>query len=176
MIFSATALPDVMLVDPGPLADCRGFLSRLHCPEEFAKAGCGFVPAQTSLSRNTRAGTLRGLHYRPAPHAETKLVRVTRGKVFDVVVDMRPTSATYRRWFGTELDGAAARAVLVPEGCAHGFLTLEDDTDVIYQIAPAYVAGPERGLRWDDPTFGIEWPRRPLVISARDASFRDHGA
>jgi dTDP-4-dehydrorhamnose 3,5-epimerase len=174
VIFTQTAIPGVVVVEPAPTADERGFFARLHCPEAFAQAGWPFEPVQTSLSHNARAGVLRGMHYQAAPYAETKLVRCTRGRAFDVVVDLRPESPTYRRWAGVELDPVGARAVLIPEGIAHGFLTLEDDTDLLYQIAPAYVPGHERGVRWDDPAFGIAWPRAPAVISARDAAYPDY--
>jgi dTDP-4-dehydrorhamnose 3,5-epimerase len=174
MIFHATIIAGVVVVEPEARRDERGSFARLHCPEEFAAAGHPFVPVQTSLSHNARAGTLRGMHFQAAPNAETKLVRVTRGRAFDVCVDLRPGSPTHRRWVGVELDAASARAVLIPEGIAHGFLTLEDDTDILYQIAPAYVAGHDAGVRWDDPAFGIDWPSRPGVISDRDATYPDY--
>jgi dTDP-4-dehydrorhamnose 3,5-epimerase len=172
--FAETAIPGVVVVEPAPARDDRGFFARLHCPQAFAAAGRPFEPVQTSLSHNARAGTLRGMHYQAAPYAETKLVRCTRGRAFDVAVDLRPESPTYRRWVGVELDPAGARAVLIPEGIAHGFITLEDDTDLLYQIAPAYTPGHDRGVRWDDPAFGIAWPRPPAVISARDAAYPDY--
>jgi dTDP-4-dehydrorhamnose 3,5-epimerase len=174
MRFSPTGIDGVVLVGPEPAADERGFFARLHCPDEFAAAGHPFEPAQTSLSRNTAALTLRGLHYQAPPHAEVKLVRVTRGRAFDVVVDLRPESPTHRRWVGVELSAEAANAVLIGEGLAHGFLTLEPDTDVVYQIAPRYQAGHDRGVRWDDPAFAIRWPAEPQVISPRDAAYADY--
>lgn len=176
MIFTETAIPGVVVVEAQAHRDDRGFFARLHCPEEFASAGHPFVPAQTSLSHNARAGTLRGMHYQARPYAETKLVRATRGRAFDVVVDLRPDSPTHRQWAGVELDAARANAVLIPEGIAHGFLTLEDETDVLYQIAPAYSPGHDRGVRWDDPVFSIDWPAAPTVISARDAAYADYAA
>lgn len=174
MIFTETAIAGVVIVEAEPHRDDRGAFARLHCPEEFARAGWAFEPAQTSLSQNRRAGTLRGMHYQAAPYAETKLVRATRGRAYDVVVDLRPGSPTYRRWAGVELDAARANAVLIPEGIAHGFVTLEDDTDILYMIAPAYRPGHDAGVRWDDPTFAIDWPRKPAVISARDAAYPDY--
>lgn len=155
-------------------ADERGGFARLHCPEDFAAAGAAFAPAQTSLSRNPRAGTLRGMHYQPAPHAETKLVRVTRGRAFDVALDLRPASPTYRQWTGAELSADNLEALLIPEGVAHGFLTLEPDTDVLYQIAPAYRPGHEAGVRWNDPAFAIAWPEPPQLMSDRDAGYPDY--
>ena len=174
MKFREAAIPGVHLVEIEPASDDRGFFARLQCPEEFARAGLDFVPAQTSLSRNTAAGTLRGMHYQAPPMAETKLVRVVRGRALDVVIDLRPDSPTYRRWEGFELSADGGRAVFIPEGIAHGFLTLEPDTDVLYQIAPAYTPGHDRGVRWNDPAFGIAWPTAPSVISARDAGYPDY--
>ena len=174
MIFHPTIIAGVVVVEPEARRDERGSFARLHCPEEFAAAGHAFVPVQTSLSHNAGAGTLRGMHFQAARHAETKLVRVTRGRAFDVCVDLRPDSPTHRRWVGVELDAASARAVLIPEGIAHGFLTLEDDTDVLYQIASAYAPGHDRGVRWNDRAFGIGWPRAPVVISDRDATHPDY--
>ena len=158
-----------------PRSDERGSFARLHCPAEFAAAGHPFIPAQTSVSRNPALGTLRGMHYQLAPYAETKLVRAVRGRIFDVAVDLRPGSATYLGWTAAELSADNALALLIPEGVAHGFLTLEPDTDVLYQISPAFEPGREAGVRWDDPAFGVIWPATPMVISPRDASYPDHG-
>ena len=141
---------------------------------DFARAGHPFTPVQTSLSRNNGALTLRGMHYQAAPRAETKLVRVVRGRAFDVCLDLRPGSPTHRRWVGFELDAESAQAVLIPEGVAHGFLTLEADTDVLYQISPAFEPGHGAGVRWDDPAFSIEWPAIPAIISERDAAYPDY--
>jgi dTDP-4-dehydrorhamnose 3,5-epimerase len=174
MRFEPTEIPGVVRIEAEPRGDARGAFARLHCPEEFAAAGYPFAPAQTSLSRNPAAGTLRGLHYQPAPHAEVKLVRVTRGRMFDVAVDLRPDSPTHRRWTAAELSADNLAALLIPEGVAHGFLTLEPDTDVLYQISPGYRPGHEAGVRWDDPAFAIAWPARPQVISERDAGYPDY--
>jgi dTDP-4-dehydrorhamnose 3,5-epimerase len=173
MRFTATRLPGVVLVDIEPHADERGSFARLQCPEEFAAAGHSLAPVQTSLSRNPKAGTLRGLHYQPAPHAETKLVRAVRGRMFDVAIDLRRDSSTYRQWTAAELSAENARALLIPEGVAHGFLTLEPDTDVLYQISPKFEPGHEAGVRWDDPAFAIAWPAPPALISERDATYPD---
>ena len=174
MRFSPTSIAGVMLVDIEPREDERGAFARLQCPDEFAAAGAPFVPAQTSLSRNPKAGTLRGMHYQPAPHGEAKLVRAVRGRIFDVAVDLRPESASYRQWAGADLTADNARALFIPVGVAHGFLTLEDDTDVLYQISPAFQPGYEAGVRWNDPAFGIAWPSHPSLISQRDATYPDH--
>jgi dTDP-4-dehydrorhamnose 3,5-epimerase len=176
MRFTETEIAGVVVVDVEPHADVRGSFARLQCPDEFAAAGHAFAPAQTSLSRNPSAGTLRGLHYQPAPHGEGKLVRAVRGRIFDVAVDLRPGSATHRRWTASELSADNGRALLIPEGVAHGFLTLEHDTDVLYQISPAFQPGHEAGVRWDDPAFAIAWPRAPVLISDRDAAYPSYGA
>jgi dTDP-4-dehydrorhamnose 3,5-epimerase len=175
MRFTPTAIAGVAVVDIEPRTDERGAFARLQCPDEFAAAGHPFEPAQTSLSRNPQAFTLRGMHYQPAPHAETKLVRAVRGRIFDVAVDLRPESPTYRRWTSSELSAENGRALLIGEGIAHGFLTLEPDTDVLYQISPRFEPGHEAGARWDDPAFGIVWPAAPALISPRDADYPDHG-
>jgi dTDP-4-dehydrorhamnose 3,5-epimerase len=170
MRFVATELPGVVVVEPEPHADERGFFARVYCPHAFAEAGIAFAPTQINLSRNTRVLTLRGLHYQPPPYAEAKLVRVTSGRIFDVVVDLRP-GPTFRRWIGVELDACAASAIFIPEGCAHGFLTLTDGADVLYQMGRDHVPGQARGLRWNDPALGIVWPEAPQVISAADAGW-----
>jgi dTDP-4-dehydrorhamnose 3,5-epimerase len=174
MRFSPTAIEGVVVVDIDPSTDDRGAFARLHCPQEFAAAGHPFAPAQTSLSRNTRAFTLRGLHYEAEAHAEAKLVRATRGRVFDVAVDLRSESPTYRAWIGTELSAENGRALLIGRGMAHGFITLEDDSDVLYQIDRIFEPGHGQGVRWDDPAFGVVWPAQPRVISHRDATYPDH--
>jgi len=173
MRFAETRVRGVLVVDIEPHADDRGSFARLQCPAEFAAAGQPFAPVQTSLSRNPRVGTLRGMHYQPAPHAETKLVRAVRGRVFDVAVDLRPASPTFRQWVAEELSADNARALFIPEGVAHGFLTLEADTDVLYQISPKFEAGHEAGVRWNDPAFAISWPVQPTLISERDATYPD---
>jgi dTDP-4-dehydrorhamnose 3,5-epimerase len=171
--FQATALPGVFVVEPEPQADARGFFSRLYCPEEFAAAGIDFKPVQTSVSRNVSRRTLRGLHYRSEPHAEAKLVYVTRGAIYDVVVDLRPKSAAFGRWASFDLDARSLRAVYLPEGCAHGFLTLEPDTDVLYQIDHVYLPGSDRGYRWNDAGLNIQWPAEPAVMSDSDKRWPD---
>lgn len=173
MRFSPTEIEGVVVVDVDPVLDDRGAFARLYCPAEFAGAGLEFAPSQTSLSRNTAPLTLRGMHYQPDPHGETKLVRVVRGRIFDVALDLRPGSASFGRWTGIELDALGARALFIPEGVAHGFLTLEPETDVLYQIAPMFEPGHGAGVRWNDPAFAIAWPSAPKVISERDATYLD---
>lgn len=173
MRFSPTEVAGVMRVEMEPVQDARGAFARLHCPDEFAAAGVPFAPAQTSLSRNTAAFTLRGMHYQPAPHGETKLVRAVRGRIFDVALDLRADSPTYLKWTGHILDAEEGQALFIPEGVAHGFLTLEPETDVLYQIAPMFEPGHGAGVRWNDPAFAIDWPAPPEVISERDATYSD---
>jgi dTDP-4-dehydrorhamnose 3,5-epimerase len=174
MKFTATDLAGVMIVDIEPLEDERGFFARSFCAEEFAAQGltAGFV--QTNIAFNQTRGTLRGLHYQAAPKPEPKLVRCTRGAIFDVAVDLRPGSPTHGRWTGHELSADNRRALYVPEGCAHGLLTLEDDSEVCYLMGAAYDGALSRGVRWNDPAFAIDWPAAPLVISPRDAGFPDY--
>lgn len=168
MRFVETEISGVFDVAADPRRDERGFFARIFCPQEFADAGIDFVSTQINLSRNDRAFTLRGMHWQDPPYAEAKLVRVTAGAVHDVVVDLRPDSATFRRWIARRLDVANAAALFIPEGCAHGFLTLEPATDVLYQMSRPYVAGQARGMRWDDPAIGIDWPAQPQVIGEAD--------
>jgi dTDP-4-dehydrorhamnose 3,5-epimerase len=174
MRFTETPIPGVVIVDIEPHEDARGGFARLQCPQEFAAAGHPFEPVQTSLSRNPTRGTLRGLHYQPDPYGERKLVRAVRGRMFDVALDLRPASPAFRLWVSAELSADNARALLIPEGVAHGFLTLEPDTDVLYQISPAFQPGHEAGVRWNDPAFAIAWPAALALISERDASYPDH--
>jgi dTDP-4-dehydrorhamnose 3,5-epimerase len=161
----------VVVVELEEHLDERGSFARTWCKDEMARAGLTAELAQCSLSRNRRKGTVRGLHYQRAPHEEAKLVRCTRGAIFDVVVDLRAGSPTRGRWFGLELDPENGRALYVPEGCAHGFQTLVDETDVSYMISVPYAPEASAGVRWDDPDLAIVWPHTDeRVISERDLS------
>jgi dTDP-4-dehydrorhamnose 3,5-epimerase len=171
VIFTAAPLSGAYLVDLERLTDERGFFARSYCSEEFAARGLGPELRQCSVSYNARKGTLRGLHYQGAPHEEHKLVRCTAGAIFDVIVDIRRTSPTCRRWFGAELSFDNRRALFIPPGFAHGFVSLTDETEVYYMISVDHAPQFSRGLRWNDPAFGIEWPVPPAVISARDAEY-----
>jgi dTDP-4-dehydrorhamnose 3,5-epimerase len=151
--------------------DERGFFARLWCEEEMRSRGLDTRVAQCNLSFNPRRGTLRGMHFQAAPHGESKIVRCTRGAIYDVIVDLRGGSPTRGRWFGAELDAESRRALYIPQEFAHGFLTLQDDCEVFYQMGREFVAEAGRGVRWNDPAFGIEWPFAPAVISARDANW-----
>lgn len=171
--FHKTDLPGVFLVEAEPHRDERGHFARLYAPDEFQAAGIDFNPVQINISYNAQAHTLRGLHYQDPPHAEAKLVQVTRGAAFDVVVDLRRDSAGYGRWQGFTLKEDGRRAVFIPEGCAHGFLTLAPDTDVLYCMGRANVAGHAKGYRFDDPRLKISWPAKPAVMSAADRQWPD---
>lgn len=173
MIFSDTAVAGALLVDPEPHEDERGLFARTWDAEEFAAHGLG-VLSQCSISFNPTAGTLRGMHLQRTPHTEVKLVRCTRGQLQDVVIDLRPDSPTHLRWASAILSGDGRQALLVPAGCAHGFLTLAPDTEVLYQINGAHMPKAAVGVRWDDPAFGIDWATMPVVISERDASYPSH--
>jgi dTDP-4-dehydrorhamnose 3,5-epimerase len=171
MKFDATAIDGVVLITPDKFSDERGFFSRIFCAQEFASAGIAFDVPQMNLSRNIRALTLRGMHYQEPPFAEAKLVHVTHGKIYDVVIDLRRSSRSYQSWFGVTLDSEVNQALFIPEGCAHGFLTLEPKTDVLYQMGRAYVHGHAKGVRYDDPIFAIAWPAPPVTISEADLAW-----
>ena len=168
MKFRELALPDVFAIDAEPSTDERGSFTRTFCTDEFAAHGLEPRVAQCSVSVNDRRGTLRGMHLQLAPSEETKVVRCTRGAIFDVVVDLRAGSPTLGQWLGLELRARTGPSLYIPVGCAHGFLVLDDDTEVEYLISSAYSPDEARGVRWDDPAFAIEWPFAPTIISERD--------
>jgi dTDP-4-dehydrorhamnose 3,5-epimerase len=170
MNFTGCVLSGAYLIDLAPQADERGFFARSYCGEEFAARGLAAPMSQSSISYNAQLHTLRGLHWQASPHEEEKLVRCTAGSIFDVIVDLRAGSATYRGWFAVELSAANRRALYVPKGFAHGFLTLSAASEVLYMISVPHAPGFGRGIRWDDPAIGIAWPHAPAVISARDAA------
>jgi dTDP-4-dehydrorhamnose 3,5-epimerase len=169
MRFEETAVPGAFVVTPERVEDDRGFFARTWCRREFAGRGLSPDLSQCGVSWNRRRGTLRGLHYQADPHPEAKLVRCTRGAVFDVAVDLRPGSASFGRWAAAELTADNRRMLYIPEGCAHGFQTLDDDTEVFYQISAAYHTDLARGVRWDDPVLNVAWPLPVGRISERDA-------
>jgi dTDP-4-dehydrorhamnose 3,5-epimerase len=173
MRFETAPLRGAWIIDLDRHVDERGFFARTFCAREFAEHGLPATFPQSNLSRNARAGTLRGMHFNTAAQVESKIVRCARGAIHDVIIDLRADSSTYRRWFAVELTADSGRALFVPEGFAHGFVTLVDDTDVEYQMGAFYAPEAARGLRWDDPAIGVEWPRPPTVISSRDATYPD---
>lgn len=171
-----TTVDGVFVVEPERVEDERGFFARTWCAGELAGAGLDPSLSQCSISFNTRRGTLRGMHFQRAPFEESKVVRCTRGRIYDVALDLRPGSPTFRASVGVELTAENRLALYVPKGCAHGFLTLEDASEVLYLISAPFTPGASAGVRWDDPAFAIEWPARPAVISTRDASYPDFQA
>lgn len=166
-------LPGVTVLQALPREDERGSFTRLFCQDELKGLGIARDVAQANLSRSSRRGTLRGLHYQIGPSAETKIVTCLAGAVHDVVLDLRPNSPAFGRSCAVELTAANRRLMMVPEGCAHGFMTLSDDALVLYFVSAAYDPVRERGVRWDDPAFAIPWPLRPSVVSARDRAHPD---
>ena len=177
MIFTETPLAGAFVIQIERVSDERGSFARTFDAEEWRSRGLNPEVAQCSVSFNARNGTLRGMHYQADPWAECKLVRCTRGAIYDVIVDLRSGSPTFARWFGVELTEENDRLLYIPEGLAHGFQTLADATEVSYQISQVYVPEAARGVRWDDPEFAIEWPalEGERVISARDRSYPDFG-
>jgi dTDP-4-dehydrorhamnose 3,5-epimerase len=177
MIFTGTRLDGAYLIDVERHADERGFLARTFCEREFAEHKAPMHVVQSSTIRSPRRNTLRGLHYQEAPHSEIKLVRCTSGSIFLVMVDLRSGSATRNEWLGVHLNAREQRMAYVPEGFAQGYQTLEDDTEVLYQMSHQYVPEAARGVRWDDPAFGIDWPTaNERIISGRDRTWPDHAA
>ncbi len=179
MIFNETRLKGAYIIDLQKLEDERGFFARSWCQREFKAHGLNPNLVQCNISFNLRKGTLRGMHYQVAPYEEAKLVRCTTGSIYDVIVDLRLDSLTYCQWIGVELAApcsplaAPYKMLYVPEGFAHGFLTLEDNTEVIYQMSEFYAPESARGFRWNDPAFGIDWPSGVAVISDRDRNYPD---
>jgi len=176
MIFEETKLAGVFLISAELHRDQRGFFARTWCTQEFQEHGLNPTLVQCSISFNRVKGTLRGIHYQAEPYPEAKLVRCTKGRLYDVALDLRPGSTTYKQWIAAELSEENHRALYIPEGCAHGFLTLEDNTEALYQMSEFYHAEGARGVRWNDPAFGIEWPAGVCVISERDQAYPDYGA
>ena len=173
MIFTETELKGAFILDIKKMEDERGFFGRSWCKREMEEHGLNGNVVQTNVSFNKVKGTFRGMHFQRAPHQETKLVRCTRGAILDVIIDLRPSSPTYKKWIGVELTEQNHRMLYVPEDFGHGFVTLEDNTEVTYQVTQFYTPGAEGGLRWNDPAFGIQLPVTPTVISAKDAAWAD---
>ena len=176
MIFLATPLQGAYIIEPQRLDDDRGFFARSWCQREFERHRLNPRIVQCSISFNRHAGTLRGMHYQAAPHQEAKLVRCTRGRLYDVIVDLRPDSPTFKQWTGTELTADNRRSLYIPEGCAHGFQTLDADTELVYQMSEFHHPEAARGVRWNDPAFGIAWPLADPILSEADRSYPDFRA
>ena len=171
MKFTETGLNGAYVIEIEKLTDERGFFARSYCRNEFKAQGLTAELVQANVSYNIKQGTLRGMHYQISPYEETKLVRCTRGAIFDAIIDLRPDSPTYKKWFGVELTAANYKMLYVPEKFGHGFQTLADDTEVTYQVSQFYTPGAEKGIRWDDPAIGIDWPIPVMVMSAKDKSW-----
>jgi dTDP-4-dehydrorhamnose 3,5-epimerase len=174
LIFRETSLAGAYVIDVEPQRDARGMFARTWCEREFGGHGLNARLVQCSLSFNIKKGTFRGMHYQEAPHEEAKLVRCTKGAICDVIVDLRPASSTYRRHLSVNLSAGNRTMLYVPEGFAHGFITLEDDTEVFYQMSEFHAPDSARGFRWNDPSFGIRLPIEVTVISERDRAYPDY--
>ena len=173
MIFTETKIPGVYIIEPELLADDRGFFARSFCKDEFRKYGLETDIVQCNISYNKKKGTLRGMHYQAPAFEEAKIVSCTKGSIYDVVVDLRKDSPTYRQWYAEALSEDSCRMLYVPKGCAHGFQTLEDNCVVYYQMGEYYHQECARGLRWNDPTIGIIWPVPVCIISEKDQRYAD---
>lgn len=173
MKFLETALKGAFIIEPDRLEDERGFFARVFCEREFAAHGLETRFVQCSISFSPRKGTLRGVHYQSPPHGEAKVVRCTSGAIHDVIVDLRRDSHTYGRWIGVELSAQNSRILYIPKGCAHGFQTLVDNSEVFYQMSAFFHAECAAGIRWNDPVFNVSWPGEVCVISERDKSYPD---
>jgi dTDP-4-dehydrorhamnose 3,5-epimerase len=176
MIFTETKLKGSFIIDPKRLEDERGFFARTWCQRESAAYGLHPQWVQCNISFNRKKATLRGMHYQSPPAAEAKLVRCTRGAIYDVIIDLRPGCSTFKQWIGVELSTENRRMLYIPEGFAHGFLTLDDKTEIFYQMSEFYAPGCARGVRWNDPAFAIEWPIDVSMISEQDRSYPDFQA
>src|SRR6266540_1117465 len=171
MIFTETKLKGAFIIDIEPREDERGFFARSWCADEFEKLGLNPHLSQCNISFNKRRGTLRGMHYQVEPYPEAKLVRCTMGAIYDVIIDLRVDSATFKQWFAIELSAENRRALYVPENFAHGFQTLADNSEVFYQMSEFFHSECARGVRWDDPAFAIEWPLEEKVLTEKDKSW-----
>jgi dTDP-4-dehydrorhamnose 3,5-epimerase len=169
--FVPTPLSGAYVVELTPLRDDRGFFARTFCRQEFVERGLNPNVVQCNASFNRKRGTLRGMHFQAEPHAEAKVVRCTQGVAWDVIVDLRAGSSTYRKWFGIELSAGSHNALYIPEGFAHGFQTLTDDAEILYMMSESYCPESARGVRWDDPAFGIDWPIANPTMSERDRAY-----
>lgn len=173
MIFIETELQGAFIIEPEKIADERGFFARTWCQKEFARRGLTSQFVQCNISSNKKKGTLRGMHYQVYPHEEAKLVRCTQGAIYDVIIDLRLGSPTFKKWMAVELRAENHRILYIPKNLAHGFQTLEDNTEIFYQMSEFYHPESSRGIRWNDPAFRIDWPRNEGLISASDRKYAD---
>jgi dTDP-4-dehydrorhamnose 3,5-epimerase len=174
MEFKGTEIAGLYTIDLKKLEDERGFFARAFCKEEFDSMGLESNVVQANMSFNKAAGTIRGMHYQKSPYQETKFIRCLSGSIYDVVIDLRKDSPTYLKSFGIELTSENRTALFIPKDFAHGFITLQDNTEVMYLVSQMYVPGAEKGIRWNDPQFAIKWPMAPIQISSKDASWEDY--
>ncbi|HID07768.1 MAG TPA: dTDP-4-dehydrorhamnose 3,5-epimerase [Armatimonadetes bacterium] len=174
MIFTETKLAGAFILDFNKIEDDRGFFARAFCTQEMEEHNLISDVKQANMSWNEKAGTMRGMHYQVDPYQETKLVRCTRGALYDVIIDLRKDSSTFGEWVGVELSADNRRALFVPRDFAHGFVTLEDNTDAFYMVSQSYVPNAEDGIRWNDPRFAIDWPVTPSLVSDKDANWADY--
>lgn len=173
MKFTETEIAGLWVIELEPARDHRGFFAPTFSEDDFRARGLESRVAECSIAFTARAGTLRGMHYQREPHGQAKLVRCTRGALYDAVIDLRPDSATWRRWFAVELTAENRRMLYIPTGLAHGYQTLDDGTEIAYQMSSPYQPGAAAGVRWNDPAFGVAWPREVTVIAERDATYPD---
>ncbi|MCX8963493.1 dTDP-4-dehydrorhamnose 3,5-epimerase [Erwinia psidii] len=174
MKITETPIAGAWYIEATPFIDSRGAFTRTFCQKTFSAFGLETTFVQCNLSSNKSRATLRGLHMQTGEHSEVKLVRAVAGRIYDVAVDLRPTSPTYLQWYGVELCADKQNAFYIPRGCAHGFITLEDNSDLFYQVSDEYAPGHEQGYRWDDAAFGIQWPLHPAIISDKDCAYPDY--
>ena len=173
MIFTQTSLKGTYIIEPERLEDERGFFARTFCRKEFKTYGLNPNFVQCNISYNRKKGTLRGLHFQAKPYEEAKIVRVTRGIIYDVILDLRTNAPTFKQWIAIELSEENRKMVYIPEGLAHGFQTLQDETEVFYQMSEYYSPESARSVRWNDPAFNMEWPIQEKIISAKDSRYSD---
>ena len=175
MIFKKTAVKDAFIIELEKICDDRGFFARVWCKNEFEAHGLNTRLVQANVASNKKRGVIRGLHYQISPYEESKLIRCTKGAIYDVIIDLRKDSPTYKQWIGVELSADNYRMLYVPEGFAHGYQTLQDNTEVTYQVSQFYTPDSERGIRWDDPTFNIKWPEtEKQIMTEKDQSWLDY--
>lgn len=172
MKFSPTTIPQAWVIELEPITDNRGFFARFFCRQAFLDHGIVFDIAQSNISYNTNRGILRGMHYQSEPHAEAKIVRCTRGEIYDVILDLRQGSPAYGKWFSIKLNANDLKSIYIPQGVAHGFLTLTENCELLYLMSESYNPELSCGVRWDDPAFAIEWPITNPILSAKDASYQ----
>ncbi len=173
MIFTETKLPGAFLIEPERFTDVRGFFAPAWTQAACAAHGITVPVAECNISYSLKRGTLRGMHFQTAPHAQAKLVRCTMGAIYDVIIDLRPALPTFKQWLGVELSARDRRMFYVPEGCAHGFQTLVDETEIVYQVSDVYAPEHAAGVRWNDPAFRIEWPLGTPILLPRDEQYPD---